>query len=77
MSSLILPGHPEFELTLSLARPSNWLSVAQKHGNFCFVADCETGLLRAASPLETTEYLLGGEYQLRLNRIGEPEHHAY
>ena len=70
MNRIILPGHPEFDLTLSLARPCNWGEVAARYSHYCLLADPTSGILRAAGPQETTEYLLGGEYQERLSVIG-------
>lgn len=68
--SLILPGDIEFEQTLSNI-PPNWLEVANKNnGNYAFVADSETGLLRTVNGDDFREYLLGGEYDERLATMG-------
>lgn len=62
MSSLILPGDPEFDLTLATP-PPDWKIKAQKSGEGVnFVLDYETGLFRSATQKELMEYLWGGEY---------------
>lgn len=60
---LILPGDPEFDLTLFLAPPPDWRETADRVGEqVCFVASAGSGILRPADPNEVEEYLLGGEY---------------
>ncbi len=71
-SRLILPGDIEFDLALATI-PPNWKEVAAKSNTVSFLADAETGLLRAASGKECQEYLLGGEYQQRLESMWEYE----
>lgn len=60
---LILPGDPDFDLTLFQALPPGWRQVADRIGQqVCFVASAGSGLLRPATPDELDEYLCGGEY---------------
>lgn len=69
-STLILPGSLEFESTLGRL-PPGWQSQAHHTGDsFGFVADVETGLLRFATGGEMREYVLGGEYEERLDAMG-------
>lgn len=73
-SPLILPGDPEFEATLGTHLPPGWQVVAdQLSGEFAFVADAETGILRPCSPQELEEYMHGGEYEARLEAMGDEE----
>ena len=70
MSNLILPGDFEFEATLARI-PPNWKEIAAKSGdNYAFVAEPGTGLLRCVDGFNFREYLLGGEYDERLNELG-------
>ncbi len=70
MSNLILPGTPEFDFTLGTCVPPDWKDAAfSLFGEYTFVADSETGLLKVASFKDTDEYLYGGEYEERLNQI--------
>jgi hypothetical protein len=70
--NLILPGDPEFHLTLSTALPPGWREVADHIGqNVCFVASVESGILRPATPDELNDYLWGGEYDQRLEENGD------
>ncbi len=69
---IILPGHPDFDLALG-AIPPDWEQVAARGEGITFVADAETGLLRAATVDECEEYLFGGEYDERLEAMGEDE----
>lgn len=71
MSCLILPGDPEFDQTLACP-PPNWRSVATQHGGeFAFVARAGSGVLEPVSFRELDEYLEGGEYDERLEAIGD------
>lgn len=73
MSNLLLPGDIGFYETLA-AIPPNWREVANKTGgSFAFVADSQSGLLKAVNGTECKEYLLGGEYFERLDSMYEPE----
>lgn len=72
MGELILPGDPEFDETLGIALPPGWEDYANHLGEACsFVVDPHSGLMRPASPEELDDYLYGGEYEERLNAIGE------
>lgn len=71
--TLILPGDPEFDRTLS-SPPPNWRSVAARHrGEFAFVARSGSGLLEPVSYQELDEYLEGGEYAQRLQESGQED----
>lgn len=68
--SLILPGNPLFDLTLSTIKPPNWRETAAKGDDFCaFVAEPGSGLLRPATWKDLVEYNEGGEYDERLVEI--------
>lgn len=70
MPNLILPGSLEFEETLATTLPPGWQDVAyQSSGEYGFVVDPETGMMRIANSRELTEYVEGGEYDERLNSI--------
>lgn len=71
---LIYPGDPEFEQILGTTLPLNWRESAWNScGNFTFICDSQSGLMRTATFEETREYLEGGEYEERLETIGELE----
>lgn len=71
---LILPGDPLFDLTLSTAFPPDWRAVADRLGDApIFIASAGSGVLRPATPEERAEYLYGGEYDERLEEIGDDE----
>lgn len=64
---LLLPGDPGFQEILGMAVPPGWQqSAAGLSGDFAFVADAHTGLLRTASFDELDDYIEGGEYEERL-----------
>lgn len=69
---VILPGHPCHDVTLAQNLPPGW---ADKAANSCgagaFVFKLGSGLMVPASKAELTEYLDGGEYDERLESIGE------
>jgi len=68
---LILPGDPEFDISLS-ALPPNWKDITHAYsGQVAFVADADTGILRPANIREMDDYLYGGEYEDRLKVIGD------
>ena len=69
MSTLILPGHPLFDLTLQTPRPDFWAK--DKTEEFAMVVDSDSGLMRPATRKELNEYVCGGEYDERLAAIGE------
>ncbi len=74
VNKLILPGTPEFDFTLGTCVPPNWKEAAfSLFGEYTFVADSETGLLKIASFRDTDEYLYGGEYERRLEQISEDD----
>lgn len=71
MSVLILPGTPLFEQTLSLVPPPDWLAVSHHEGAQCaFVMRADSGLMEAVSISDLDDYLLGGEYDSRLEITG-------
>lgn len=68
--SLILPGDPEFDFTLATSPPPGWGQTANRgEGSFHFVVEPGSGLMRAVTPTELTDYLEGGEYDDRLDEI--------
>lgn len=69
---LILPGSPEFEETLGIALTPGWKDYAARHNEIYFVVD-ESGLMRPVNHRELTEYLEGGEYDQRLEQIGDTQ----
>lgn len=69
---LILPGDPEFDLTLACSLPPNWRQIADHLGEACaFVASVGSGVLRPCNSHETQDYLYGGEYGDRLDEMGD------
>ena len=73
-SRLILPGDEEYELTIGSIMPFDWKYQAYKNfGEFTFVADSQSGLLRTANKKETDEYLYGGEYEERMLSIDDEQ----
>lgn len=71
---LILPGNPLFDLTLATALTPGWRQAAERcNAQVAFVAEPGSGLLRPATPDELVDYLEGGEYDDRLEEIGETE----
>lgn len=69
---LILPGDPDFDSTLALP-PPNWRRFAESTPDFAFVARAGSGLLEPVSMADLDEYLEGGEYDDRLEEIGEAD----
>ena len=69
---LILPGHPLFDLTLATPRP-DWQETASVDEKYAFVAEPGSGLMRPVTQRELEDYLYGGEYDERLQEIGEHE----
>lgn len=71
-SPLILPGDPAFSFTLATARRPDWRQREQVMGEpMSFVVEPGSGLARPVSQAELEEYLEGGEYDERLDEIGE------
>lgn len=68
---IILPGDEEFDKTLGLVMPPDWHQVADRHNDIVFVARAGSGILEAVSQTEAREYHLGGEYDQRLEEIGD------
>lgn len=68
---LILPDNPLFDFTLQTARPPGWQNHASEE--IAFVVDHATGLMRPATRAEMIDYALGGEYDERLDALGEKE----
>lgn len=65
---LILPGNPEFDLTLGMALPPSPISE-----EVVFIARFGSGILEPATPEQAREYLMGGEYDERMNEIDDGE----
>lgn len=71
---LILPGDPLFDFTLSTAKRPDWGQAAAADGDsYAFIAEPGSGLMRPATMGELREYLEGGEYDERLEELGEEE----
>ncbi|GAX43444.1 hypothetical protein NIES4075_44570 [Tolypothrix sp. NIES-4075] len=70
-SGIILPGHPFFDQYLYGTLPPGWRNYAFHNPDFAFVARAGSGLLEAVSEDELDEYLEGGEYDDRLEEIGD------
>ena len=68
IKKIILPGDPEFDLTLGTSLPLDW---NQHSSEFAFVARAGSGILETVSMDELEDYLYGGEYDDRLQEIGE------
>lgn len=72
-SPLILPGDPEFYETLGHP-PPGWQQVAAAcNDGIALIARAGSGILEAVSWDEAEEYLEGGEYDERLEELGENE----
>ncbi len=68
---IILPGDPAFDWTLATP-PPNWQKEAAKDPDgFAFVVEPCSGLVRVATADDLEDYLYGGEYDDRLDEIGE------
>lgn len=63
---IILPGDPEFELTLGIISPPSTAEAV-------FIVRAGSLLMEPVSPAEATEYLYGGEYEERLAEIDADE----
>ncbi len=73
-SLLILPGDPEFDSTLALSLPPDWQFLAARQGgDYGFVVDSQSGLLRVEDSTGIREYVNGGEYDDRLAAIEDDE----
>jgi hypothetical protein len=71
---IILPGTPEFDFTLGRNLPPNWRAVAAQNGSsFHFVARSGSGILELVNDSDLQEYLEGGEYEERLNEMGDED----
>lgn len=71
---IILPGDPEFDLTLGCNLPPNWGAVASEHSSgFHFVARVGSGILEALGGQDLEDYLEGGEYDERLLELGDDD----
>lgn len=68
---LILPGNPLFDLTLALPDFRFAVTLAEDCGSNTWVARQGTGILEPVTTRDLDEYLLGGEYDSRLEEIGE------
>lgn len=68
-SNLIYPGDDLFNYHLATLPPNYKQCFEQQQT--AFVADPYSGVLRPVSPDELLEYVYGGEYDERLEQIGE------
>ena len=67
---IILPGDPEFDPTLALNLPPDWHKIANQYGgNYGFVVDAESGLIRVENQVGIIDYVEGGEYDDRLRQL--------
>lgn len=74
MTKLILPGNPLFDETLAMTPPPDWRETANKHsGQYAFIMRSDSGLMMPCSMAELDEYIEGGEYEERLEAIGDEE----
>jgi len=71
MSNLILPGNPLFDLTLETIPPPGWQNHPNDGEGVAMVVDSQSGLLRPVNEQEMIDYVWGGEYEERLEAIGE------
>lgn len=73
-SLLVLPGMDEFEDTLMTTLPYDWQQIAHAaSGDYGFVVDVESGLLRCEDFAGLHEYEQGGEYDERLSAIEDDD----
>ena len=69
--AIILPGDPGWDWTLMM-KPPNWEQEAAKDPDgFAFVFEPGSGMMRLATADDLEDYLCGGEYDERLEEIGE------
>ncbi|MBD2100264.1 hypothetical protein [Leptolyngbya sp. FACHB-261] len=69
---LILPGHPLFNATLGATLPPGWQQTAAVGNEALFVVRPGlSGLFTPATPHEWRDYLEGGEYEARLEELGD------
>ena len=70
-SNLIYPGYDLFDYHLATLPPN--FKQCFEQDQTAFIADPVSGVLRPASPDELREYVYGGEYDERLEQIGEED----
>lgn len=70
-SGLILPGHPFFDEYLYSTLPPGWRDYAFHNPDFAFVGKSGSGILEAVSEEDFEEYIEGGEYDERLEEMGD------
>jgi hypothetical protein len=71
---IILPCDPEFHQVVGWNLPPDWKAVADRIGERpTFIVDASSGLMRPATPDELDEYVYGGEYDERLEQIGQAD----
>lgn len=69
---LILPGDPEYDDTLAAVLPPDWQTAAGRWGgDYGFVVDSQTGMLRVENSQGIREYVEGGEYDERLDQLDD------
>lgn len=71
LNKLILPGDELFEVTLHSTLPPNWQEFAYSNPDFGFVARAGSSILEAVSLQDLEEYIEGGEYDERLEKMGD------
>lgn len=71
---LIYPGDPEFDYYLGATLPPDWQqSPLVESGSHAFVARSGSGLLEPVTQQELDDYMYGGEYEERLEQLGDDE----
>jgi hypothetical protein len=71
---ILLPGDPGFSEILGMALPPGWRGERDRlNGDYAFVADHQTGILRTCSFDGLDDYIEGGEYEERLGAIGDDD----
>jgi hypothetical protein len=65
---MILPGHPEYYPTLNIVT-----QLATIQSLVSVIRPGNSGLPEAVTNEQLKEYILGGEYDVRLNEIGEDD----
>jgi hypothetical protein len=69
--TIILPGDPEFDLTLATSIPPDWKYASSiDPDGFGFAAAPGSGIFRPLTSADLEDYLYGGEYEERMNEIG-------
>ena len=72
-NNLIYPGDEVFDYYLGILPPVCDQLAHQYSGQIAYVAEAGSGILKPANTKEMEEYLYGGEYEERLQEIGEED----